>query len=69
LDFLQKSLDIASVGNVKPKGITQLAKFCARLIGEWERTGPEEASIGDFSNKKSCNQLEDSASRRLQALS
>jgi hypothetical protein len=43
LDFLQKSLDIASVGNVKPKGITQLAKFCARLIGEWERTGPEEA--------------------------
>jgi len=30
-------LDIASAGSVKFKGVTQLSKFCAGLIQEWER--------------------------------
>ncbi len=38
LDLLHRSLDIASVSGVKFKGVTQLSKFCAGLIQEWERT-------------------------------
>lgn len=42
LELLQKSLDIATSVSFKLKGVTQLAKFSANLIRDWERAPLEE---------------------------